>query len=191
MKARTKAQRRKEPVTVEEKNRIRALKLLDANYALGKDAHGRDRMAPIAISSRDYDIGNMKSVVRVRNVDPLHGMSSLSWQQRKAGKTYREDYEICAREGVKTGSWDIRVDGSSGPRDMPERISDAHANLSAANVALGYGEIRRIVSSVVGDGMSVKALSEQDRNPRDVVSKLLAMGLEKLAVHYGIVPGAK
>lgn len=189
-KAKQKAAK-KTPVLAAEKSRIRALKILGHDFAIGKDERGRDRVVRIAIAERDYDIGNMKSVVRVRNVDPLQGISSLTWQQRQAGKNYREDYEIVAREGVKTGSWDIRVDGGGGRREMPERIADAHANLSAADEELGYGEIRRTVASIVGDGMSIKALSERDRNPRQVVAKLLIMGLEKLAVHYGIVSVSK
>ena len=182
---------KKEPVQVDEKARIRALKLLGHDFALGKDEHGRDRVVRTATAGRNYDIGNMTAVVRVRNVDPLQGMSALTWQQRQAGKNYREDYEICAREGVKTGSWEIRVDGGGGDRDKPERITDAHANLMSANEELGYGEIRRTVASIVGEGVSIKALSEQDRNPRHVIAKLLSMGLEKLAVHYGIVSPPK
>lgn len=189
--AKRKQAQKKEPVLADEKARLRALKVVGHDFAIGKDKHGRDRVIHTATAGRDYDIGNMKSVVRVRNVDPLQGMSALTWQQRQAGKNYREDYEICAREGVKTGSWDIRVDGGGANRDLPERISDAHANLQSAHEALGYGEIRRTVTSIVGDGMSVKALAEQDRNPRIVIAKLLSMGLEKLAVHYGIVSAAK
>lgn len=188
-KVRTKP--KKEPVTSEEKARIRALKLVEHDFSIRKDQHGRDRVTLTAISGRDYDIGNMKSVVRVRNVDPLKGMSTLSWQQREVGKRYRDAYEICAREGIKTGSWDIRVDGGGAERERIARIAEAHSWLASADKALGYGEIRRTLASIVGEGMSVKQLSEQDRNPRDAITMLLKMGLEKLAVHFCIVSPAK
>ncbi len=175
---------KKEPVLNDEKNRMRALKLVGHEFAIGKDEHKRDRVVKTATANRDYDIGNDRSVVRVRNVDPLKGMSSLTVKQRAAGKRYREDYEIVAREGVKTGSWEIRVDGGGGERDRPERITDAHTSLNAADFALQYNEIRRIIVMVVGEGMSVKALSELDRNPREVISRLLTMGLERLVKHY-------
>lgn len=187
MKAKRK---RATPITDAEKAAIRARKLLDHGFALTKDERGRDRVIKGA-DNRQFDIGSMKSVVRVRNVDPLVGIKSLTWQQRKAGERYRGDFAACAMPEVKTGSWDIRVDGSGQAPERPERIAEAHISLKRAHDALGYGEIRRTVEQVCGLGLSVKALSETDRNPRDVISCLLGMGLQKLAVHYGIVTDAK
>lgn len=185
-----KAKRRgRPPIPDDEKQQLRARKLVGHEFAIGKDEHGRDRLA--TADRRQFDIGSMKSVVRVRNVDPLAGMSSLSWQQRKAGGQFREDYETIASEGVKTGSWEIRVDGGGGERDQPERVAAAHDRMAKALLSLRYGEIRRTVICICGEGMSVKSLAEQDRNPRDVVAYLLGMGLDRLAVDYGIVTRPK
>lgn len=207
--ARTKAKAvKKPPVTADEKAKIRALKIVGHDSLLTKDEYGRDRVAGSAVSGRQYDIGTQKAVVRVRNVDPLAGIASLTWQQRKAGLSYRDDYEICDREGIKPVSWDIRVDGSGAGKTMPERISDAHANLASANEAMGYGQIALIVERVCGQGMSISELSRASGLLRDSIfspqrliantpmrresiSLLLQMGLEKLAVHYGIVSPSK
>lgn len=175
----------------EEKDRLRAMKIVQHDFAIYKDEFKRDRVVPIATANRSYDIGGMKTVVRVRNVDPLQGLSALTFQQRQAGARYREVYETCIREGLKTGSWEMRVDGGGGDRDRPERISDAHKSMQAANRALGYGEIQRTVEAICGDGMSLRSLEKADRNPRAVISALLGMGLQKLAVHYGMVPPPK
>lgn len=190
LKARSKAQK-KPPISPDEKLRMRARKIVGHDFAIRKDEFKRDRLAVTADNHRQYDIGGLKNVVRVRNVDPLQGMSSLTYQQREAGKRYREDFETCEGEGLKTGSWAMRVDGGGGDRDRPERIAKAHASLALANTALGYDEIRLTVISVCGLGLSVKALSDRDRNPRDAVTKMLSMGLQRLAEHYGIVPPPK
>jgi hypothetical protein len=194
-KAKTKAERlrskpSKPPVTAEEKQAIRARKLVEHDHMIRKDEFGRDRLVRGA-DQRQFDIGSMKSVVRVRNVDPLAGIMSLTWQQRKAGARYRADFETCEREGLKTGSWDMRVDGGGGEKDRPQRIVDAHTDIAKANEALGYGEIRRVIQHVCGHGLSIKAMAEVDRIPRDVVSMLLVMGLHRLTMHYGIVPHPK
>lgn len=194
--AKKKQAEKKPPITADEKARIRALKLVDHTFAIAKDEFGRDRLAQTATASREYDIGSMKSVVRVRDVDPLKGISSLTWQQQKAGRMYREDYEICAREGLKPASWEMNVDGSSEGRKLPERIADAHANIASANEALGYPQIVRVIEAVCGMGMSLKsiAMSAKAANieqARKSASLLLSMGLQRLAVHYGIVSHPK
>lgn len=189
-KAKRKDKTSKPPVTAEEKQAIRARKLVEHDHMIRKDEFGRDRLVRGA-DQRQFDIGSMKAVVRVRNVDPLAGIMSLTWQQRKAGARYRADFETCEREGLKTGSWDMRVDGGGGDRERPQRITDAHADIAKADVALGYGEIRRVVQFVCGHGMSIKATAETEHISRDVVSMLLAMGLHRLTMHYGIVPHPK
>lgn len=192
-----------------EKKQMRAMKLVGGEAMLTKDEYGRDRMAATAVAQREFDIGSMRAVVSVRDVDPLKGISSLTWQQRKAGQRYREDFEICQREGVKPVSWEIRVDGSGAGKTMPERIADAHAAIIAANTKLGYNEIRRTVEMVCGHCMSISEVARAGlaqalsgatpsdmivaNSPmrREVVVYLLGLGLQNLAVHYGIVSEAK
>lgn len=62
----------------------------------------------------------------------------------------------------------------------------AHA---AATRALGHWEVAVVVRQVCCVGGSIKSLAEQTGEGRDVVTKLLKVGLDLLAVHYGMMMG--
>ncbi|NGN44763.1 hypothetical protein G6N74_27275 [Mesorhizobium sp. CGMCC 1.15528] len=75
----------------------------------------------------------------MRNVDPLKGISSLTKAHRMAGETSRETYEFCAREGLKTGAVQERVDGGRMGSGVPsEAMSIAQSSLKAA---IGHHEM--------------------------------------------------
>jgi hypothetical protein len=56
---------------------------------------------------------------------------------------------------------------------------------------LGHWEVAGVVQKVCCHGESVKSLAEQSGEPRDVVAKLLKVGLDILAVHYGMMMGRR
>lgn len=192
-----KAKKQKPPKVPDgERIQVRARRLIDHSFDCRVDEHGRERLrGGTASSTRVYEIAGGK-VVNVRAVDPLAGIMSLSSGQREAGKRYREAFEICQREGLKPTSWEMSVDGSSEGRSLPERIVDAQRNLAAANRALAYPQVQRVVEAVCGLGMSLRSLSKARKEmnlpfARESMMTLLFMGLDKLTVHYGIVSGAK
>ena len=78
-----------------------------------------------AEAARKHDLGDT-GVVWVRNVDPLKGISSLTHKQREAGQRYRADLELAAREGLKSTSTDIQVDGGSISAPVAARLIDNH-----------------------------------------------------------------
>lgn len=177
----------KPKVPVQEKLQVRARRLLGHDFALTTDEHGRTRQyAGTAETARRYDISN-GGIVRVRNVDPLKGISSLTKAHRMAGETFRETYEFCAREGMKTGAMQERVDGgrmgSGGPS---EAMSIAQGSLRAAQAAMGHHEIVGVVVSVCGHGMSLREIAAKTGDPRASLLTLLRIGLDNLAVHYKI-----
>lgn len=173
-------------VSESEKVQVRARRAIGHTFAIRSDEHGRDRLVRGTIeSTRQYEIST-GGVVRVRNIDPLVGISSLSDQQRKAGASYREDYEFCTREGLKTPGLQARVDGGKpGGLGVPIALLDAHSRLARARRQVAYPEIINILDCVVGQGITLRSLSEQSRNPRVVIVALLKIGLEKLTGFYG------
>nr|WP_281005313.1 DUF6456 domain-containing protein [Mesorhizobium sp. DCY119] len=103
---------------------------------------------------------------------------------RMAGEAFRKTYEFCAREGLKTGVTQERVDGgrmdSGGPS---EAMSIAQGSLKAA---IGHHEIVGVVVSVCGHGMSLREISAKTGDPRASLLTLLRIGLDNLAMHYQI-----
>jgi hypothetical protein len=176
----------KPKVPKEEKEQVRARRAAGHYEALQFDEYGRQRLFKgTAEAARRYDYDPRKGgVVRVRNVDPLKGISSLTVKQRQAGDRYRADFELAAREGLKTASTDIRVDGGGITASVPARLIDNHAILADARKALVYPEIISVINAVCGLGMSIKEIAERNKVVRDIPVQLLRMGLEQLVIHY-------
>ena len=125
--------------------------------------------------------------MRVRNVDPLVGITSLTRQQREAGQRFRDDFERASREGLKPMPWEERVDGGRINGGIPDRVLNAGRVHAGANAALAHWELADAVRKICLEGQSVKALAERTGEGRDVVVKLLKVGLDLLAVHYGMM----
>lgn len=192
MKKSKMAHSEKPVVPMQEKLQVRARRIVGHDFALAIDEHGRIRQyAATAEAARRYDISN-GGIVRVRNVDPLKGISSLTKAHRMAGETFRETYEFCAREGMKTGAMQERVDGgrmgSGGPS---EAMSIAQGSLKAAQAAIGHHEIVGVVVSVCGHGMSLREIAAKTGDPRASLLTLLRIGLDNLAMHYQITARPK
>lgn len=179
-------------ISDDEKLQVRARKLIGHDFALRLDEYGRQRVVSGTVEgARKYDIASSGLAVRVRNVDPLAGISSLTKNQRTAGEKYREDFEYCNREGFPAGALQDFVDGGSKGGGVPDRILEAHQRIKGARAAIAHQEMVNIMDDVCGRFMSIKAIADRDRNVRDVVKKLLCMALDKLAVYYRIVPAPK
>ncbi|TIV56511.1 MAG: hypothetical protein E5V89_35050, partial [Mesorhizobium sp.] len=73
------------------------------DFALKQDRFGRQRLSNgTAEARRVYEVSNggytsTGGIVRLRNVDPLTGITSLTGQQREAGQRFRDDFERAAR----------------------------------------------------------------------------------------------
>ena len=87
----------------DEAEQVRIRKEVGHDFALKDDAFGRKRLAAGTLEARRvYEVSNdgytsTGGIVRVRNVDPLTGITSLSRQQREAGMRYREDFRASRR----------------------------------------------------------------------------------------------
>lgn len=176
-----------------EKASLRAVKLVGQEHAITKDEYGRDRIKPLAISDRTYEVGGHTTIVRVRTADPLQAIANLSRHQREAGQKYREYYLACLSEGIKPQSMEKGVDGSRGGLSPPERLAEAAEALYASNSTLGYPQVIRVMELVCGHGWSLSAIAKVDGHngiihgvARESLSVLLSMGLDKLALLYGI-----
>ena len=174
-----------------EAEQVRIRREIGHDFALREDGFGRQRLtAGTAEARRVYDVSNggytsTGGVVRLRNVDPLTGITSLTRQQREAGQRFRDDFERASRQGLQPQSWSERVD--TGPaRSGDPAISAGRAHAHAA-AALAHWEVAAIVRGVCLEGQSVKALAERTGEGRDVVVKMLKIGLDLLAVHYGMM----
>lgn len=179
---RPKAERPKK-VPQEEKEQVRARRVAGHSFAIKPDKSGRERLVVgTAESKRLYDL-TAAGYVRVRNVDPLKGLS-LTDPQRDAGTRYREAYEIANREGLNSGSFSEHVDGGALYKGIPDHLLDATEALRLANAALGHRKIVGAVEAVCGLGMSISAYAEKMREPREAVVALFRVGLDKLAEHY-------
>ncbi len=88
-----------------EAEQVRIRRELGHDFALKPDAFGRHRLTPgTAEARRVYEVSNggytsTGGIVRLRNVDPLKGITSLTRQQREAGQRFRDDFERAQREG--------------------------------------------------------------------------------------------
>ena len=175
----------------DEKEQVRARRAAGHFEALQFDEYGRHRLIQgTAEAARLYDLSKT-GIVRVRNVDPLKGILSLTHKQREAGARYRADFELAAREGMKSASVDQRVDGGRITASVPARLIDNHAVMAKARAALNYPEIIRVLDSVCGLGMSIKEVAAKENIVRDIPAQLLRMGLERLVIHYGEQPASR
>ncbi len=174
-----------------EAEQVRIRREIGHDFALREDGFGRQRLtAGTAEARRVYDVSNggytsTGGVVRLRNVDPLTGITSLTRQQREAGQRFRDDFERASRQGLQPQSWSERVDtGPARSGDPTISAGRAHAHATAA---LTHWEVAAIVRGVCLEGQSLKALAERTGEGRDVVVKMLKIGLDLLAVHYGML----
>jgi hypothetical protein len=176
-----------------EAEQVRIRREVGHDFALKQDAFGRQRLTPgTAEASRVYEVSNSGhtstgGIVRLRNVDPLVGITSLSRQQREAGGRFRDDFERSQREGLQPQSWSERVDGGRVGGCVPDRVLSAGRAHAHAAAALAHWEVADVVRKICLEGQSVKAVSERTGDGRDVVVKLLKVGLDLLAVHYGMM----
>jgi len=174
-----------------EAEQVRVRRDLGHDFALRTDEHGRQRlMTGTAEAQRIYDVSNdghirTGGIARVRNVDPLKSIVSLTDRQREAGRRYREDFELAATEGLKTGAYQERVDGGRMSSEIPARLLQNHSELTAARNALGYPEIAHVLDAVCGLGMSIAEVAGKGKVVRDIPAQLLRMGLDRLVLHYG------
>lgn len=184
-----------------EAEQVRIRREIGHEFALKPDAFGRQRLTPgTAEARRVYEVSNggytsTGGIVRLRNVDPLKGITSLSRQQREAGQRFRDDFERAERQGLQPQSWSERVDGGRVGGGVPDRVlsagrAHAHAHAHAA-AALAHWEVAEVVRKVCLEGQSVKVIAERTGDGRDVVVKLLKVGLDLLAVHYGMMMGRR
>ncbi|MBZ9676412.1 DUF6456 domain-containing protein [Mesorhizobium sp. ES1-1] len=179
----------------EEAEQVRIRREIGHDFALREDALGRTRLAAGTLEARRvYEVSNdgftaTGGIVRVRNVDPLLGITSLTGQQREAGLRYRQHFECSQQAGVKPMRWTERVDGRSHGGGIADSVLDAGRAHAAATRALGHWEVAAVVRHVCCAAESVKAVAEKTGEGRDVVTKLLKVGLDLLAVHYGMMMG--
>lgn len=174
-----------------EAEQVRIRRSLGHDFALKQDEHGRTRLiAGTVEAERAYERSN-GGIVRVRSSDPLKGISSLTKAQRKAGEKYRETYELCAGYGASAIPLQVKVDGGRGGSGIPEAISIAHGSLIDANTAIGHHEIVSVVADICVVGLTASDIALKTGDVRPAITKLLKIGLDNLAVHYGIVPGPK
>jgi hypothetical protein len=89
--------------------------------------------------------------------------------------------------GVRGVLLQERVDVGSGAEYFPAALIDRGRAFQAATRAVGHNDIVAVVQGVCSAGHSVSALAGILSEPRDVVVKLLKIGLDNLAVHYGLM----
>ncbi len=196
-KARKSSKQRVPKMPKGEAEQVRIRRDLGHDFALKQDEHGRTRLITGSTDARRvYEVSNdghisTGGIVRIRKVDPLKGILSLTDRQRGAGLRYREDFELAAREGMKTGAYQERVDGGRMTATISARLLDNHAALHDARVAVIYPEIVVVLDAVCGLGMSISELATKEKVVRDIPAQLLRMGLEKLVIHYSSVSAPK
>ncbi|MBZ9775455.1 DUF6456 domain-containing protein [Mesorhizobium sp. CO1-1-8] len=176
-----------------EAEQVRIRREIGHDFALRDDAFGRKRLAAGTLeAARVYEVSNdgyaaTGGIVRVRAIDALIGITSLSRQQREAGLRYREDFRCSQQASVKPMRWTERVDGGREGGGIADSVLDAGRAYAAATRALGHWEVAAVVRQVCCADGSLKRLSEQTGEGRNVVTKLLKVGLDLLAVHYGMM----
>lgn len=176
-----------------EAEQVRIRREIGHDFALRDDRFGRKRLTTgTQEAARIYEVSNggytsTGGIVRVRNVDPLLGITSLTRQQREAGMRFRGDFERASREGLRPMAWEERVDGGRRDGGIPDHVLSAGRAHAEATRALAHWEVSTVVQKICCAGDSVKSLAEQTGEPRDVVSKVLKIGLDLLAVHYGMM----
>jgi len=176
--------RKAQPVGEMEKTQVRARKVVGHDFALRRDAHGRERLvAGTAESQRRYDLASGGKAVRVRSTDPLGAISSLTPAQRRAGQSFRDDFEASI-PGIRGAFLEERVDGGRTGGGLPAALLGRAQAFEAARRAIGHAELTAVVAGVCLAGHSIKALAAGAGDSRDVVVKLLKIGLDNLASHY-------
>ena len=83
--------------------------------------------------------------------------------------------------------WEERVDGGRINGGIPDRVLNAGRAHAGAGAALAHWEVADAVRAICLEGQSVKSVAERNGEGRDVVVKLLKLGLDLLAVHYGMM----
>jgi len=180
-----------------EAEQVRIRREIGHDFALKPDAFGRQRLTPgTAEARRVYEVSNggftaAGGAVRLRNVDPLKGITSLTRQQREAGERFRDDFERAARQGLQPQSWSERIDGGRVGGGVPDRVLSAGRAYAHAAAVLAHWDVADVVRKICLEGQSVKAIAERSGEGRDVVVKLLKVGLDLLAVHYGMMMGRR
>lgn len=174
-----------------EREQVRARKAVGHDFALTVDGHGRTRLRTgTAESARRYETAG-SGVVRIRNVDPLVGISSLTVRQQEAGKRYREQFEACAQTGLKGISLHDMVDGGRAGCGIPLGAIDAGRSFHGATDALGHWDVVTVVQAVCCSGHSISVIADATYETRDVTVRILKIGLDLLAVHYGTTVARK
>lgn len=172
-------------VPKDEKEQVRARKAAGLDHVLTLDEHGRERLvAGTAEAERTLE-KSPSGVVRVRTVDPLVGISSLTWQQRDAGKRYREQFDLMSSFGAKGIAYQVRVDGGALGGGIPTKAIDAGRAFDKATKAIGHWDLAAVVRAVCCSGSSISEVAKDVYEKRDVVVRLLKIGLDNLAVEYG------
>lgn len=167
-----------------EKTQVRARKVIGHQFALTRDARGRERLvAGTAESKRRYELASGGKAVRVRTTDPLAAISSLTPVQRRAGQVFRDDFEA-GIVGIRGAFLEERVDGGRTGGGLPAALLGRGQAFQAARLAIGHAELAAVVAGVCIAGHSIKALAAETGQSRDVVVKLLKIGLDNLASHY-------
>ncbi|MES0195862.1 DUF6456 domain-containing protein [Mesorhizobium sp. M0011] len=167
-----------------EAEQVRIRRQIGHDFALRDDAFGRKRLAAGTLeAARVYEVSNdghaaAGGIVRVRAIDALIGITSLSRQQREAGLRYREDFRCSQQADVKPMRWTERVDGGREGGGIADSVLDAGRAYAAATRALGHWEVAAVVRQVCCADGSLKRLSEQTGEGRNVVTKLLKVGLD-------------
>ncbi|MER9105842.1 DUF6456 domain-containing protein [Mesorhizobium sp. M0848] len=176
-----------------EAEQVRIRREVGHDFALRDDAFGRKRLAAGTLeAARVYEVSNdgyaaTGGIVRMRAIDALIGITSLSRQQREAGLRYREDFRCSQQADVKPMRWTERVDGGRDGGGIADSVLDAGRAYAVATRALGHWEVAAVVRQVCCADGSLKRLAEQTGEGRNVVTKLLKVGLDLLAVHYGMM----
>jgi len=176
--------RKTQPVGETERAQVRARKVVGHNFALRRDQHGRERLVPgTAESLRRYDLASGGKAVRVRSADPLAAISSLTPAQRRAGQAFRDDFETSI-PGIRGAFLEERVDGGRTGGGLPAALLGRGQAFETARRAIGHAELASVVAGVCLAGHSIKALATGTGDSRDVVVKLLKIGLDNLSSHY-------
>ncbi|MES0134371.1 hypothetical protein NKJ88_05295 [Mesorhizobium sp. M0016] len=188
------AQKRQPPkLPIGEAEQVRIRREIGHDFALKDDRFGRKRLSVGTEEARRvYEVSNdgytaTGGIVRVRNVDPLVGITSLTRQQREAGQRFRDDFERASRDGLRPMPWEERIDGGRINGGIPDRVLNAGRAHTHAIAAMAHWEVAEVVRQICLEGQSVKALAERTGEGRDVVVKLLKVGLDLLAVDYGMM----
>ncbi|QPC91884.1 DUF6456 domain-containing protein [Mesorhizobium sp. INR15] len=180
-----------------EAEQVRIRREVGHDFALKDDAFGRKRLNAGTLEARRvYEVSNdgftaTGGVVRVRNVDPLIGITSLSRLQREAGLRYREDFRASQQAGIKPMSLTERVDGGRHGGGIADSVLNAGRAHATATRALGHWDVAGVVQKVCCLEQPIKTVAEQSGEGRDVATKLLKVGLDLLAVHYGMMMGRR